>query len=247
MKILVTGFEPFGGDPENASQQAVAHVARIYAERKKQAADNQASAGASGSIPDFQLVTATLPVTFKGSGRVLRGIVEDLAPDVVLSIGEAGGRRAITPERRAQNLDNARIPDNSGDQPLNQPIDPSGQDLGTELDVDAMVAAIRAVGLPAEPSDDAGLFVCNHVFYEGARLAAELPLRAGFIHVPAIRSTGTATVGAETDAAASAAPAPAAEDTPREMTFEDLGRGIYAAVESIAAQHRAASQETNPA
>ncbi len=234
MRILVTGFEPFGGDAENASQQAVAELKRLC----------------DAQPPQFRLVTATLPVTFAGSGRVLRELAELHSPDVILSIGEAGGRSAITPELRAQNLDNARIPDNDGDQPLNQPIDPDGQDLGTQLDVQAIVEAIRAEGLPAEPSEDAGLFVCNHTFYEAARIAAERGIRAGFIHVPAVRSEGVATVGRETDddarTAASAAAPKAGQQPAGQLTFEDLGRGLRAALEAIASPeagpHSSASQ-----
>ncbi|GAA1347241.1 pyroglutamyl-peptidase I [Falsarthrobacter nasiphocae] len=222
MRILVTGFEPFGGDQENASGQAVAELSRLLTAEPLTV---------DGEEP--YVAIEILPVTFAGSGRVLAELVDRHEPDVILSIGEAGGRAAITPERNARNLDNARIPDNEGAQPVNEPIDPNGTDLESLVDVEALVEAIRAVDLPAEASDDAGLFVCNHVFYEGVRLAQSRGARAGFIHVPAVRSQGEATVGAETDGAlADRVSAPS-------LTFADLGRGLRAAVESVAGAARA--------
>ncbi|HET8868685.1 MAG TPA: SRPBCC domain-containing protein, partial [Agrococcus sp.] len=186
MKILVTGFEPFGGDPENASLEAVQRLERAWAD------DPQ---------PGIELVTGTLPVAFATAGVRLAELVDEHAPDAVLAIGEAGSRSAITPERWGVNADDARIPDNAGDQPRGTPIDADGpprRDSG--FDADALVAALLGVGLPADVSEDAGRFLCNHIAY----LVGGLAVPGGFVHVPAVRSRGTATVGAETDPGAEA-------------------------------------------
>lgn len=208
MRILVTGFEPFGGDRENASLEAVRRLEAAWA------ADPQ---------PGVELVTGTLPVAFAAAGPALLALVEEHRPDAVLAVGEAGGRTAITPERWGVNEDDARIADNAGDQPRSMPIDPDGPPRrASAFDAEALAGAILAVGLPAHPSTDAGRFLCNHVAY----LVAGLVVPGGFVHVPAVRSSGTAGVGAETDADAS----------PRAcaLSFDDLGLGLAAAVRAIA-------------
>ncbi|WP_347755596.1 SRPBCC domain-containing protein [Agrococcus sp. ProA11] len=216
MKILLTGFEPFGGDAENASRAAVQLLADAWA------ADLQ---------PGIDLVTGTLPVVFATAGPALEALVAQHAPDAVLAVGEAGGRTAITPERWAVNEDDARIPDNAGDQPRGTAIDPDGPARrASGFDADALVSAILQVGLPADASDDAGRFLCNHVAY----LVAGLEVPGGFVHVPAVRSHGVATVGAETDPG-SAVGAPVLTHAGRALTFDDLALGLAAAVRAIAA------------
>ncbi len=208
MRILVTGFEPFGGDAENASLEAVRRLEAAWS------ADPQ---------PGVELVTGTLPVAFATAGRTLDALVAEHRPDAVLAVGEAGGRAAITPERWGVNEDDARIPDNAGDQPRQSPIDPDGparRESG--FDTDALAGAMLAVGLPAHPSADAGRFLCNHVAY----LVAGLAVPGGFVHVPAVRSSGTAGVGAETDTDAS--------PTTSALSFDDLALGLAAAVRAIA-------------
>ncbi len=208
MRILVTGFEPFGGDRENASLEAVRRLEAAWA------ADPQ---------PGVDLVTGTLPVAFAAAGPALHALVAEHRPDAVLAVGEAGGRSAITPERWGVNEDDARIPDNAGDQPRSTPIDPDGPPRrASAFDADALAGAILAVGLPAHPSADAGRFLCNHVAY----LVAGLDVPGGFVHVPAVRSSGIAGVGAETDADAS----PQASD----LALDDLALGLAAAVRAIA-------------
>ncbi|ROR65385.1 SRPBCC domain-containing protein [Agrococcus jenensis] len=215
MRILVTGFEPFGGDAENASLEAVRRLERAWS------ADPQ---------PGVELVTGTLPVAFAAAGEALAALVAEHRPDAVLAVGEAGGRAAITPERWGVNEDDARIPDNDGDQPQGTPIDPDGPPRrASGFDVDALAGAILAVGLPAHPSADAGRFLCNHVAY----LAAGLDVPGGFVHVPAVRSGGTAGVGRETDAAAA--------PTASALTFDDLALGLAAAVRAIASGRVGAS------
>lgn len=202
MRILVTGFEPFGGDAENASAEVVARVA----------------AHATGR---HEVVTHILPVSFDRAPRELRSVIDEQHPDVVLCIGEAGGRAHITPETRGWNRMNARIPDNDGAAPQDEPIDDGPDTRRATLDVSTLVEAIRAVGLPAELSDDPGLFVCNRI----AHAVATLDVPGAFIHVPAVRSTGTAGVGAETDDALS---------TDSALSFDDLARGIGAAISAAA-------------
>ncbi|UOW01527.1 SRPBCC domain-containing protein [Agrococcus sp. SCSIO52902] len=228
MRILVTAFEPFGGDPENASLEAVRRLADAWA------ADPQ---------PGAELVTGTLPVAFGAAGPALRALVDEHRPDAVLAVGEAGGRSAITPERWAVNEDDARIPDNAGDQPRGTPIDPAGPaGRPSGFDVDALVSAILAVGLPADASDDAGRFLCNHVAY----LVAGLDVPGGFVHVPAVRTSGTAGVGDETDPGASA-DASAITHEGRRLTFDDLALGLAAAVRSIAHGDSAAHEHAREA
>lgn len=229
MKILVTGFDPFGRDTENASREAVRRLADAWA------ADPQA---------DVELVTGTLPVAFATAGQVLAALVEEHAPDAVLAVGEAGGRSAITPERWGVNEDDACIPDNAGEQPRGLPIEPAGPPRrASGFDADALVTAILGVGLPADASGDAGRFLCNHVAYLVAGLeVGGQSIPGGFVHVPAVRSRGTATVGAETDPTHGAtqattdarADASAVTHDGEALTFDDLALGLAAAVRAIA-------------
>ena len=175
MRLLVTGFEPFGGDTENATLAAV----------------DRWTADWSGA----RMITAVLPVSFAAAPSALRELVDRHRPDAVLAVGEAGGRSAVTPESRARNVMHARIPDNAGARPRTVPIDAGPEWVDLPYRPDAAVAAIRAAGVPAHVSHDAGTFVCNRV----ARQVAVLGIPGGFVHIPAIRSRGRAGVGAETD------------------------------------------------
>lgn len=202
MLILVTGFEPFGGDSSNASAEAVLGLAQLPCP------------------PAVELVTAILPVSFEGGPAALRGLAAEHRPDVIVAVGEAGGRASVTPELWAVNEQVARIADNDGRRPSG-PIDAGPERLGTRLDVPALVAAIEAVGVPAEASEDAGAFVCNAVF-RAALTAFDGP--AGFVHVPAVRAEGLAGVGEETDGAVVA----------NALTVEDLTRALGAVLDSLA-------------
>ncbi|WP_296136429.1 hypothetical protein [uncultured Tessaracoccus sp.] len=179
--VLVTGFEPFGGDTENASMAALDALLASW------------DGGA-------HLVGERLPVEFDEAP--LRRAVDRHRPDLVLCLGEAGRREAVTPERWGVNEMRARIPDNAGRQPDGEPITPDGPSrLETRVDVGAAAAAIRDAGWASAVSDDAGRYVCNFVTY----VAHGLDVPALFVHVPALRSTGEAGVGAETDGEARAA------------------------------------------
>jgi pyroglutamyl-peptidase len=168
MTILLTGFEPFDGEPINPSKNAVTAVA---AERHV----------------GYRLVHAILPTTYDGAIPHLRAAVERHSPDVVISVGQAGGRPEISVERVAINIDDGRIPDNGGMRRIDQPVVPGGPAAYfATLPIKATVAAIRSAGIPVQVSQSAGTFLCNHVFYAACHIAAtERPgMRVGFIHVP---------------------------------------------------------------
>lgn len=163
--VLLTGFEPFGGDAANPSGEAVRLVASRW------------------TGPEV-LVTAVLPVTFAGAAARLRELMAEHRPDVVIASGLAGGRTAIGVERVAINLIDARIPDNDGRQPVDEPSIPGAEPARfATLPVKEIVRRIAATGIPAELSYSAGTFVCNHVFFTALEATASTA-RAGFVHVP---------------------------------------------------------------
>ena len=167
MKLLLTAFDPFGGETVNPAQEAL----RLL----------------PGRIGAAQLVCRTVPTSFGCCAEVLRASIEQERPDAVLCIGQAGGRASLTPERMAVNLDDASIPDNDGDMPCDRPVVPGGPAAYfSTLPIRAMVCAIRAAGIPAEISNTAGTFVCNHLFYSLMHLlhTSYPAVRGGFLHVP---------------------------------------------------------------
>jgi pyroglutamyl-peptidase len=164
--VLLTGFEPFNGAAVNPAWEAV------------RALDGWEGDG-------FQVVTRQLPCVFGLSTRLLLDAIEECKPDVVIAVGQAGGRPDITVERIAINVDDAPIPDNDGWQPLDATIVSAGQAAYfATLPIKAIVHAIRSRGVAASVSQTAGTFVCNHVFYGLMHFTQGLPLKAGFIHVP---------------------------------------------------------------
>lgn len=172
--VLLTGFEPFGGETTNPSWDAVSDLAG----RPPQ--DDSAA-------DEYTLVTALLPCAFDTSIDVLRAAITEHQPDLVICVGQAGGRSGVTPERIGVNISDARIPDNAGAQPIDVPV-VAGAPAAyfTSLPVKACVSALREAGIPASVSHTAGTFVCNHVFYGLMHLlATERPTtRGGFVHVP---------------------------------------------------------------
>lgn len=184
MKVLVTGFEPFGGDAVNSSADAVAALA------------------ASWAGPD-ELVTAVLPVAFdqvRSVGGPLLRLLDEHAPDVVVAVGLADGVTQVRIERVAINLMDARIPDNDGDRPVDAPVADGGPAARfATLPVKAAAAAVREAGIPAGVSYSAGTYVCNAGFYAVQHALAGRPgVLSGFVHVP--RSTEE--VGGEAAASA---------------------------------------------
>jgi pyroglutamyl-peptidase len=165
--VLLTGFAPFDGESSNPSWDAV------------QALEGELIAG-------HRVVARCLPVEFGASLRALRHAIDELMPSLVICVGQAGGRTQISLERVAINVDDARIPDNAGAQPVDEPIVLDGPAAYfTGLPVKAMLAALRSSGIPAEISQTAGTFVCNHVFYGLMHALREHPgVRGGFIHIP---------------------------------------------------------------
>lgn len=165
--VLLTGFEPFGGQTVNPSWQAVQRLAAAW--------DGPAD-----------LVTLELPVDFRTAGPALADAIASTQPDVVIAVGQAGGRPDVTVERVAINVDDARIPDNGGYAPVDEPVVVGGPAAYfSTLPVKACVAAMTEAGVPASVSQTAGTFVCNHVFYRVVHeLTARPGARGGFVHVP---------------------------------------------------------------
>ena len=179
MKVLVTGFEPFGGEPINASMEAVRRL--------------PARTGA------LEIDALELPTSYARSLPALEAAIARLRPALVLCVGQASDRPALCVERVAVNLQDARIADNDGARPVDVPVVADGPAayLAT-LPVRSAVAALRARELPAQLSMSAGTFVCNHVFYGLMRLAdaQRHAFRGGFLHVPALpRQAGDSAPG----------------------------------------------------
>ena len=199
MKLLLTAFDPFGGDAINPALEAVKLVA--------------------DKIGRFDIVKLEVPTVFRKSIDTVAKAIDEEKPDVVLCIGQAGGRFEITPERVAINVDDARIKDNEGNQPIDTKIFEDGENAYfTTLPIKAMVEAIREANLPAAVSNTAGTFVCNHLMYGVLyTLAKKYPhIKGGFTHVPFI-------------------PAQVARRTPVApyMALEDIKRGLEAAIAAI--------------
>ena len=201
MKILVTGFDPFGGETVNPAYEAVKLL--------------------PDTIAGAQIIKLQVPTRFALSGTVLEAAVNEHRPDAVICVGQAGGRSAITPERVAINLADASIPDNAGDQPVDEPIRKDGAPAYfTSLPVKAMVQRMRDAGIPAAVSYTAGTYVCNYLLYTLLYLIdKKYPnVRGGFIHVPyAMEQVINKPLG-----------------TPS-MDLRQIARGLETAVEAVAA------------
>ncbi len=166
--ILVTGFEPFGGEPVNPAQAVLDLLDGRLLEGRR-------------------IVTRTIPTARFRAIEAMRSAVAREDPFLVVALGQAGGRCEITPERVAINVDDFRIPDNDGNQPVDEPVVAGGPAAyWSTLPVKSMVRAMRQEGVPASVSNSAGTFVCNHIFYGLMHLLAEEGnvRRGGFVHVP---------------------------------------------------------------
>lgn len=197
--VLVTGFEAFADAPLNPSGEVVRRLAEL-------------------GHPDCRLVGEVLPVSFARAAPLLAAAIEAHDPDIVIALGLAESRHAITPERIAINLADARIPDNDGAQPRDAEIEHGGPIARvTGLPVKAIAHALDAAGIPSDVSLTAGSYVCNHVFYELMGIAAARPgMRAGFIHVPATPQLGGGP----------------------QFTLDELERGIRIAITTTLSHHR---------
>lgn len=167
MKILVTGFDPFGDDVINPAIEAVKLL--------------------PGQLGDVEIIKLEIPTVFYKSSDVVEKAIEKEQPDYVLNIGQAGGRSELTPERVAINLDDARIKDNEGQQPIDIPIREDGEPAYfSQLPIKAMVDYMKKEHVPASVSNTAGTFVCNHIMYQAIYLSmTKYPeVKAGFMHIP---------------------------------------------------------------
>jgi pyroglutamyl-peptidase len=164
--LLITGFEPFGGDNKNPALEAVKRLEGIQ-------------------LDGARVVTCTVPVVLQTSIDAVISAIKTHQPDYVMTVGQAGGRTAITPERVAINIDDYRIPDNAGNQPIDQKVVENGPDayLST-LPIKAMVKAMQDKGIPAQLSNTAGTFVCNHLFYGIQHYLRDTKINHGFVHIP---------------------------------------------------------------
>lgn len=135
------------------------------------------------------LITAVLPVEFGRSWQLLKTLVDEHQPDVVICLGQAEGRSQITPEQIAINLDNARIPDYAGNAPINSAIVSGASDgLFSTLPINTYVERLKAVDIPVSISYSAGTYVCNHLFYSLQHYCKDKNIQSGFIHVPLMES-----------------------------------------------------------
>lgn len=167
MKVLITGFDPFGGETINPAWEAVK--------------------GIRDEIAGAEIVKMQIPTVVNKSIEKIHAKMKEIQPDAVISIGQAGGRFGVTPERVAINITDARIPDNEGNQPIDIPIFEDGDAAYfSNLPVKAMVQAIKDAGYPSVLSNTAGTYICNHVMYGILYyIQKEFPnARGGFIHVP---------------------------------------------------------------
>ncbi|WLS77779.1 pyroglutamyl-peptidase I [Erwinia pyri] len=185
--VLITAFEPFGGEQINPSWEAVSHL------------HERMLCGA-------KIVAKQLPCAFGASLEALYAAIEEVEPEMVIAVGQAGGRTDVTIERVGINVDDARIPDNAGNQPIDEPIVEGGPAAYfSTLPIKAIVEGIREAGIPASVSQTAGTYVCNHVMYGLMHYLAQHKnaIRGGFIHIPylpeqAVKHPGAASMPAPT-------------------------------------------------
>ncbi len=164
-KLLITGFEPFGKDEVNPSWEAVSRLEDI--------------------IGDYELTKLRVPVIFGTAAEQVLSAAETLAPDMILCIGQAGRRKAVTPERVAIHLRDASMKDNAGNQPMDEPVAPEGPAAYfASVPVRKMVNAVKGNNIPCEFSYSAGTYVCNDLFYTLRHHYNGTETGVGFIHVP---------------------------------------------------------------
>lgn len=198
MKILITGFDPFGGEKINPAYEAV-----------KILPDN---------INGAKIIKRQIPTVFRKSIEELEKSIIEEQPDIVICIGQAGGRTAITIERVAINIDDARIKDNEDNQPVDETIYKDGENAYfSNLPIKAIVEKIKDDGIPASVSNTAGTFVCNHIMYGLLYLINKKHpnIKGGFIHVPYLpeQVVDKSNVGS--------------------MSLDNITRGLVLAIEAI--------------
>lgn len=190
--LLITGFDPFGGETVNPAWEAVSRLPDV--------------------IGNCRLTKLQIPTIFRTAAETVLTAAERSHPDVILCVGQAGGRAQVTPERIAINLMDAKKPDNAGNLPTEQPVLPGGPDgIFSTVPVGAMADAICGAGLPGKISNTAGTFVCNDTLYRLLYRYAGTAVRVGFIHVPWLPEQ--------------------ARDGGPSMPLEDIIRALTAAIE----------------
>ena len=190
-KLLITGFDPFGENSVNPSWEAV----KLLPEQ----------------VGNYTLHKLAIPTIFGTAAQMVLTKAEQLRPDVIISVGLAGGRDAVTPERIAVNIRDARIADNQGFQPKGDRVAQEGAAAYfSTLPVEQMAQAIRQIGIPAAVSNTAGTFVCNDVLYTLLHRFDGTSVWAGFLHVPYLPSQGTPN-----------------------MPLEDIVKALTAAIEAL--------------
>lgn len=170
-RVLVTGFDPFDNEPVNAAWEVVKELDGWTTE-------------------DAEVVVRQIPTVFDESIATLYTAIDEVNPDIVICVGQAGGRSAVSVERIGVNLSDARIPDNRGVSPVQESIVPGGPDgYFSTLPVRVIVEAVQEAGIPAEESWSAGTYVCNHLLYGlmhrlQDEILSERGVLGGFIHIP---------------------------------------------------------------
>ena len=164
-KLLITGFEAFGGETVNPSWEAVSRL--------------------PDEIGEYSLTKLLIPVVFGEAAKIVIDTAQRISADAVICIGQAGGRDAITPELVAINLRHASIPDNSGYQPIDEPIIATGENAYfSTVPVRKIAEAISESGVPSRVSYSAGAYVCNDVLYTLLSNYRDTEVKVGFIHIP---------------------------------------------------------------
>ncbi len=172
-KVLITGFEPFGGATINPALEAVKRLA-------------------NAELNGGEIVTCEVPVTRYESLDAIIAAIETHKPDFVITVGQAAGRAGITPERVAINVDDFRIPDNGGNQPIDEPVYADGPDAYfSTLPIKAITKTLQEQGIPCQVSNSAGTFVCNHVFYGIQHYLRDKQVGHGFVHIPLLPEQDT--------------------------------------------------------
>lgn len=198
MKILITGFDPFGGEKVNPAIESVKLL--------------------PDTIAGAEIIKLEIPTVIYKSINKIEAKIQEVDPDVIISVGQAGGRPDITVERIGINCDDCRIPDNEGNQPVDQKNFEDGPDAYfSTLPIKAMVQKIQKAGIPASVSDSAGTFICNHVMY-GVRYLCEHKYhgkKSGFIHIPYMTSQA---VGKRNTCS---------------MSLDEIVKGLTAAIEAV--------------
>ena len=193
-KLLITGFDPFGGASVNPAREAVMALPDV--------------------VGDYALTKLEIPTVFGLAAETVLQAAEALCPDIILCVGQAGGRAAITPEVVAINLREASIPDNHGNQPRNIPVvENAPAAYFSTLPVRAMAESVKAAGIPCSLSYSAGVFVCNDLLYTLLHHYDGTDTRVGFVHIPYLPEQ--------------------AKEGVASLPLEDAVRGLTAAIQAL--------------